>query len=726
MEPFNLVIDGNNVTIHAPDIQTATRMAQQLQQAGRAGTTIPPEVYYQGDQPQVAPDVGANIRQQQNEAIQGFQQNALDAGNFLGDTARGMMTGAADTTMFGLDDEIGGVLRGIFPGGETVRQAVDANRAFKAQQDPGAMLAGGLLSAIPMALTGGRVIPTLPFARGPSTAARVTNAAATGIAGGAAYGAGSADGRPMLPYMGVGALTGGVLGPVGPLVGSGIRGAGNLLRRGSGAGERYLDTRAAGILEGTLARDAPLTPGGVLPSNGPPGQYLRRSADTVEQQRAAGMPIILADTGANQTRRLTRSSSNLSPDVGGILDAELSARYAAQAPRMQDNLANATGMPRQADTSGRLAGLEGQARVENSTRYDAAYNAPSAQAVWSPRLQELTRSPAIQDAMRGVNRTAANDAALTGQPAIRNPFRATADGGLALTPGVTPNLQYWDIVQRNLNDAIDNAVGGERRQLQQIRSALLDELDNTVPEFATARAGAAAAFGAQDALEAGQMMARDFRIPTSDFRRSFSAMSPAEQDLFREGYSNQIMDSISQLGDNRNVVGMSVFNSPQGRERTAIVFGQQAADEIEATIRLENVMNLTRGAATGNSSTAQQLADMFRNPAASAGAVGTGVAMATGGVRWEALLAMGLTWGARKGQGALNEATARRVGSLLASGDPDAIRQAASLLASTPVGNVALRNMEAQLSRSLAANTSSAGFGVLESAGSPLFPAAPQ
>lgn len=722
-QTFPLVIDGHNVTVHAPDEAAARQAAQAIQQGIREGRTPPPEVYFQGDAPTLAPDVGGDLRAQQNADMQDFQQRGANAGADLGGYARGLMTGAADAVTFGTDDEIGGFFRGIFPGGESVREAVDANRAFKAEQNPLLMAGGGLMAAVPLALTAGRVIPTLPLARGASTAARATNAAATGVAGGAAYGAGSADGRPMLPYMGLGAAAGGILGPLGPLIGSGVRGVSNGLRRAVGGQGRYLDTRAAGILEGALARDAPTSPGGVLPG-GAPGQYLRRSADTVEQERALGMPIILGDTGGSNTRRLARASSNVSPNP--VLDAELASRYSTQAPRMQDQLADITGMPRQADTSGRLAGLEGQARVENKTRYGAAYNDPAAQAVWSPRLQELTRSPAIQDAMRGVNRTAANDAALSGQAAIRDPFVAGAGGGLALRPGVTPNLQYWDVVQRNLNDAIDGAVGGARKQLQQLRTALLSELDATVPAFRTARAGAAAAFGAQDALEAGQTMARDFRIPTAEFARSFNALSPAEKDLFREGYSNQLMDSISQLGDNRNVVGMSVFNSPQGRERTALVFGQQAADEIENTVRLENVMNLTKAAAQGNSTTAQQLVDLFRNPAASAGGVGTALAMTTG-FNWRTAVAMGLTWGARKGQGMLNEATAARVGALIASGNPDAIRQAASLLASTPVGNLALRNMEAQLSRTLSATGTNQGFGVLENNGFPGFtPAAAQ
>lgn len=714
MATFTFEINGRTVEIEAPTPEAAEGVARTIQQQMGTSGEPPGQAAYQGDAPTLAPDTGQQIRDEQNAAMQEFQQRGYNAGRGLTDIGRGMLTGAADTALLGADDEIGGFFRGLVSPSETIPQAIEANRQFKSEQNPTAMLAGGLLSAIGL-IPAARVIPTLPLARGASTAARVTNAAATGALGGAAYGAGSADGRPMLPYMGVGALTGGALGPIGPALGSTARGVSNLLRRGTNSGARYLDTRAAGILEGALSRDAAAA-GGVLPNNGPPGQYLRRSANTVEQQNAAGMPIILTDTGGSQTRRLARSSSNQSPEVGGILDAELSARYASQAPRMQDQLANATGMPRQADTSGRLAGLEGQARVENRIRYDAAYNAPSAQTVWTPRLQELTRSPVIQDAMRSVNRTAANDAALTGQPAIRNPFTQTADGGLALRPGVTPSLQYWDIVQRNLSDAIDGATGGTRRQLQQLKASLLSELDNVVPEFRAARQGAAAAFGAQDALEAGQLMARDFRIPTSEFSRSFNALSPAEQDLFREGYSNQIMDAISQLGDNRNVVGMSVFNSPQGRERTALVFGQQAANEIENTVRLENVMNLTRGAVSGNSTTAQQLADIFRSPAAAAGSVGAGLALTTG-VRWETLLATGLVWGARKGQARINEALATRVGTLLASNDPTAIREAASLLATTPVGNLALRNMEAQLSRTLTAAGASQGFRALEGGG---------
>jgi len=725
MEPFAFTIDGREVTVNAPTFEQATQAAQSVQQSIRAGQEPPPVVYWQGDAPQLTPDP-ADIRTQQQEGIQDFWQRGANAGQGLTDIGQGMLTGAADMAMFGADDEIGGFIRGALSPNETVGEAIDANRAFKAEQNPTAMMAGGVLGGLAMIPTAGRIIPTLPFARGPSTAARVTNAAATGAVGGAAYGAGSADGRPMLPYMGAGAVGGAALAPLGNLIGSTARGVGNLLRR-QPTSERYLGQLAAGSVEGALARDAV---GGALPSNGAPGQYLRRSADTVQQERGLGMPLTLADTGGSRTRGLARTAANLSDDGKAILDAELSPRFAEQGPRMQDQLSDITGMPRTPDTSGRIASMEAQARIENAPRYDAAYFAPEAQAMWTPRLQELTRSPAIRDAMRDVNRTAANDAALSGRPAVVNPFVGGAGGGLRLNAGAVPNLEYWDIVQRNLNTAIENAIGGERRQLQQLRSALLDELDAAVPAFREARAGAAAWFGATDAAEAGQMMARDMNMENAEFRRAFDTLSPAEQDLFREGYSNQIMDRLSAQGDNRNAALMGVFNTPKGRERTAIVFGRQVADEIENTVRLENVMNLTRTAVQGNSTTARQLIDAARafgrSPTSAAAGVGGATAFAAGALRWEAVLAAGLVWGARKAQGALNEAVAQRAATLLASGDANAIREAASLLAATPVGNIALRNMEAQLSRVITTQANAAGFDRLESIGMPGFPAAPQ
>lgn len=723
METFTFDIDGRTVEIQAPNAEAAQSVARTIQQQMQQGGTVPGQAAYQGNAPQLPPDP-ADIRTQQQEGIQDFWQRGANAGQGLTDIAQGMLTGAADATFLGFDDEIGGFLRGALPGGESVREAVDANRAFKAGQDRTAMLAGGLLSAVPLAATAGRYIPAV--LAGASPVARGAAAVGTGIAGGAAAGAGAADGRPMLPYMGVGAGIGAAGGVLGPLIGSGVRGAGNMLRRATGGEGQYLNTRAAGILEGALARDAAVPggtiAGGVLP-NGPPGQYLRRAADFIEQQGGPGRPLVLGDVGGTNTQRLARTARDMSSETQGIIDAELAPRFEGQSERIADNWSNATGMPRTPDTSGRIAGIEAQARVENASRYDVSYNAPEAQAMWTPRLQELTRSPEVQDAMRGVNRTAANDAALLGRPAVRDPFALDASGAYRLNSNAVPNLEYWDIVQRNLRTRIDNTTGNERRQLEQLRSALLTELDATVPAFRAARAGAAAAFGATDAIEAGRLMARNFDMETPEFERNFNALSPAEQDLFREGYSNQFINALEGLPVNRDVLRSqpftSILNSPKGRARNAIVFGQQAADEIENEFRVENAFNMLNSI-RGGPTTAPRLMDMAKafgaTPAGSAAGVGLAASVAMG-PNLRTLIPMALMWGARKGQGMLNEATARRAGELIASGDPAAFRQAASLLASTPVGNMALRNMEAQLSRSLTAAGVSSGTGALESGG---------
>lgn len=727
-----IVVTGpNGITMRFPpgtDAATINEVMRQATEGPAAAQSLGPY----GQPVQIAPPAGTG--QPGVSPLDTFNRQMQEGGNELGRDFRqwGGATygGAADVGLFGFDDELSGLIEGMWPGGPTVSEAVESNRAWKNQQreqNP-TMFALGGLATLPLA----RYVPTVPLpgVTGASVAARGARAAVTGLAGGAAYGAGTADGMPMAPYAGVGAAAGAALGPVGPIVGSLGRGVASILRKAPPTSTPlpWLNQRAAGSVEGALARDArtAATRAGTLlpPTGGQPGAYLRRAADTVEQERAVGMPMILADAGGLETRRLTRTAADMSPTAASVLDAELSPRFTAQGTRVQEQVADITGQPLRGDTGATRDALEVQARIENRTRYDAAYNDPAAQAVWSPRLAELTRSPTVQTAMRDVTRRAADDAAVMGTPVVRNPFVPNAAGGLSLQGNTVPSLQYWDIVQRNLSDAIDNAAGGERRQLTQIRNALLDELDTTVPQFATARAGAAAAFGARDALEAGETMARDFRIPTGDFQRAFNELSPAEQDLFREGYTNQIMTDIGQTGDNRSVVNRSVFNTQQGRDRTAIVFGRAQADEIENMVRLENVMNAVKTIAQGNSTTAPRLADMARAFGQSPTTAAVGVGGATTfvlGPNLRTLIPMGLAFGARKGQAALNQAVAERVGTLLASGDPAAIREAAELLARTPVGNLALRNLEMGLSRAFSAAGTGTAVDFLEGAGAPGF-----
>lgn len=154
-------------------------------------------------------------------------------------------------------------------------------------------------------------------------------------------------------------------------------------------------------------------------------------------------------------------------------------------------------------------------------------------------------------------------------------LRRGADG----TP-VYPNLQYWDSVQRDFRDAVESARrGGDASRagyLGQLHEALTGELDRQVPEFNAARTGAAKAFGARDALEAGRNFVTA-RGENGDYARALGRMSDPERELFGRGFASELAGKINEIPDNRDVVNQAFLNSPAARQRIAMALGPDRA-----------------------------------------------------------------------------------------------------------------------------------------------------
>jgi hypothetical protein len=174
---------------------------------------------------------------------------------------------------------------------------------------------------------------------------------------------------------------------------------------------------------------------------------------------------------------------------------------------------------------------------------------------------------------------------------------------------VYPNIQYWDYAARHIADAAAAArrVGQPRkRPLASAGSSaqLKAELDRMVPEYQAARRGAAHFFNANDALEAGQQFLRSTH-PIEEARRALARMNAADRQLFGEGFASNLVDAIERTGDRRNVVN-AIFGSQSAREKIRLALGDARANQLEAMLRHETIMDMMRGA-LGNSTTARQL-----------------------------------------------------------------------------------------------------------------------
>lgn len=620
--------------------------------------------------------------------------------------------GVGDVLAAGFFDEIAAGLDAADLG-ISYREAL-ANR--RGQQDaaleqhPGLYLGGGLAGGLATA-------PLQPFMRASTMTGKVAGGLASGGLFGATYGFGSGRGddpasgvQDRLRRAGEGGLLGGTFGAIAPYAVPMLfrplgRGVGNVASR---IVPRTLAKRAARRVDEALRLDDKAAAGkSFAPVR--PGQSLASRAPQLRAAEQEGQPTILADTGGGWTRALMRSAANTSPEGRTQLEAATSDRFASQAERARRFASRLFGT--RGDTAARRESLERAARQANDPAYRAAEAAAPA-GIWTDRIATLTQSDYMQRAMKQAMPAARTDAALRGEAPgsiPRNPFYVGRDGALhhrTMPDGsrAIPNLRYWDQVQRKLRDAAEEAARKGRKheagQIRDLRRELLEELDGIVPQFRSARRGAAAFFGAEDALEAGQLAARNVRMNNQELLRGYRQLKPAEQALFREGFANEIVEELGNIRNGRNVLGASWWSTPKGRERVGIIFGERQAREWEAFGRLEKVYNLTRHA-LGNSSTVRQLVEMGLAGGA-ASWFGTGMNPLDYST-WspEGFTAFLLGAGARRGFARISEKTSREVARLLASGSADDIQKAADLVAGNPGLMVALRNADDLLGNAL-------------------------
>lgn len=480
---------------------------------------------------------------------------------------------------------------------------------------------------------------------------RIAAGAGVGAAFGGASGAGEGNGAlDRASRAIVGAGVGGALGGAAPVAIEGIvRGAraaatpiANAVR-----GIRDVDSEAARRVVGAIQRDQGIDPGAA--SRLTPGEF----ASSVQ----GGGPVTIMDIGGETTRALARSAANTSPEGRAVLGRAINDRYEGQASRVSDWLRSAFHYP---DADAQARALADTARTANKPAYAKAY-AQGRAGIWDDELSELSQAPIVQDAVRAATKQAQNKSAGAGASVSR-----WVNNG-------KPTLEFWDLVKRQIDQEINVAKRAGRNEdvatLSEVKNAIVQKLDDAVPSYAQARAGAASFFGAQDALEAGRKFVGN-NMSAAEARRALAKMTPTERQLFQDGFVSELLDTLSKVGDRRSVLN-KIAASPAAREKLNIALGRQKASELEAGLRVEGIMDLARNAVQGNSTTARQLAEL--------GLAGGTYGISTGGnvlsPSPSALMNAAIVYGAARGKSAINERLARRVAEMLTSNDPRILLQ---------------------------------------------------
>ena len=557
---------------------------------------------------------------------------------------------------------------------ERGRQAQLNDEQLSQEQHPAAYIAGQL---------GGALALPLGAAGGVTAAAKIGRSVAAGGVGGGLYGAGDAVGhgedaatvaKDAVKGAATGAAFGGVAGAGGHVISKGVDKGLSVIR-----GTRDVDAEAGRRVVDAIRSD--------MESQGP-----QLSSHEIAAANAAGTPRAIVDTGGERTRALARSAANTSPEARQALAEVTQNRFEDQAPRLGSFIRRITGG---ANADADTQTLQAAAKIANKPAYAKAY-AQGSGGVWHEGLAQLLKSPDFAQAAQEATRTGANKAAAQGFTPVKNPFVFGADGSVSLAGNAQPNLQFWDAVKQNLDDKIGAAVRagekGHAADLLALKSQLTAHLDAAVPAYKAARSGAAAFFGAEDALEAGQKFVMS-NSNINEARRAISKMSGPERDLFARGFASDLADKIERTGDNRNVLNSIFLNNGPARQKINIALGAKRADQLEALLRAEHVVDQARKAVSGNSTTARQLAE---SGLAGGGAVATFEGLKEHEFNPVHVLTAALTFGAlRHGAKVIDSRVARRVGEMLASNDPTVLAKGAQIVAQSPTYLDALRRATA-------------------------------
>ena len=565
---------------------------------------------------------------------------------------------------------------------EAVQRERELNKTAE-EQHPVASVGGNILGAVALPIGAGAGAASL----GGRMAVGAGTGAILGGAAGAGEGSGAAD---RITRGATGAAIGGALGGSAPAVIEGVVQGGraaftplaNTIR-----GIRDPEAEAARRVATGLQRDIQADPNAVN----------RMTPQEFAASVQSGGPATVMDLGGETTRALARSAANTSPEGRAALGRTINERFEGQTGRVTGWLRNTFHFP---DAAAQADALETVGRTVNRANYTRAMREGD-RSIFSPELDRLMGSPAVVDAMRKAS-TSGKDRAITqGMGAMRQGV-TVENGVVTFTRGPNgvptyPNLAFWDATKRELDDAANAAAragrNGEAGTLRDLARTLRGELDNHVPSYQQARAGAAHFFDAENALEAGQNFVSK-SMTSADARRALAQMSPQERQLFQDGFVSRFIETLDNVGDRRSILN-KIAESPAAREKLNIAIGRQRAQELEAGLRVEGIMDLARNAVQGNSTTARQLAEL--------GLAGGTYGMSGGGLNPftdpAAVVNAALVYGAAKGHGKINEAVSRKVAELLTSSDPAKLVRGIQMVARNNALFSSLRSADRGLAR---------------------------
>lgn len=594
-----LNIEGRKVTVDdsflqlSPEQQNAT--VEEI--AGSLGSSAPQTA-------PAAPDQYQQAALQERDAL---KAQGVDTGAGITRRAiQGATFNAADEVLAGLSTPLEMIKHGTFSPREGYNYAkaredliMDDARKNTGVLGTAAELTGGLMSGAGAAGAGvGFASKAANAGLGARSAASAADAALIGGLSGLGEGNGFNE---RFGNAATGAALGGVIGGVAPSVISGLRAVASPIT--SNIGARLNPERYA---QGQVARA--VSESGMSP---------QQIGQEVSNASAAGQGMFtVADAMGNPGQRMLATTARGPGQARTDVVDFLNNRQAGQAERLSqitDDALGASGTARQSADA-----LTQAARQQSAPLYKSALNQ---KPVWTERLQQFFDDPATQSGLREGVAVQRLESLAKGEKFNPQDYAITGfnEAGDPIMSGV-PNMRTINLIKKGWDNQLEAYRDGttgrlmldERgRALDAVRRAFLTEVDSVNPDYAKARALYAGP--AQVREEVGRGASAASRGRAEDNIQRFAGLNEPSKQGFRTGYADKLAEGFERSAEGVNKArGLTSDKRRAELDAMSLYQGPSqpgVASQVQQRINRESTMFQTRNAATGNSKTAENLAD---------------------------------------------------------------------------------------------------------------------
>ncbi len=485
-------------------------------------------------------------------------------------------------------------------------------------------------------------------AKGANVFQRAHNVGKAGFRYGVAAGAGEGEGlegtiKGAAIGGPVGYVAGAALNPAVEGAGKAIGFAGRRLNQAIGSpfstlAQKFNPEGVAGRAAATLERNAQQS-----------GDKTAISRAEYERRLAAGDPVMPIDMMGDQGRNLARNIKNEPGAQEGrqALQESTQGRFLDENKRIANDVRQFSVGNRRVSTDDLLDAAApsnaanykaAHAQGKEVTDADFAQKGMKSQGLLTPGMRSLLQTDTAQKALKRAAESEHDRTIIEGvtkgvtQRGRKFPLEVekTEAGGVRIkireyASGNKENfdLHAVDAVSRALRDFQTRAVSsGDRefaREVTILRKAWLAEADKQVPLYAKARGEAMKAFkvrGFGDEIEnsyqagqayVGKMGVRG-NIGQNDLAKMeaiIKQMSPAEKELFRRGAGDHFAYLLEKIPENR-AVWSQILASTGAIHQMEVAFGKPFTRRLIARRDVEKIMDFSRTAVMGNSTTALQ------------------------------------------------------------------------------------------------------------------------